>query len=225
MAHAHLKVVGVVGRGNFHCAGSKLFVHIFVGNNGNFPSHQRQNQLLAHQMGVSLILRVNGNRRVTQQGFGPGGGDLDISSAVFYGIFNVPEMACLLSIFYLSVRQGGDAPGAPVNNAVALVNQPLFVEGHKHLAHRFRQALVHRKAFPCPVAGTAQLFQLVNNPIAIELFPLPHLFHKLFAAQIVAGFAFFLAQYFLHLNLGGNAGVVGSGNPKGIKACHALVAD
>ena len=54
-------------------------------------------------------------------------------------------------------------------------------------------------------------------------FPFPHLADEVFAAQVVAADALF-GQLALHHNLGGDAGVVGAGNPAGVVALHAVVA-
>jgi hypothetical protein len=37
-----------------------------------------------------------------------------------------------------------------------LIDEPFFIEGHKHLAHGAAEALVHRKALAVPVAGGAE---------------------------------------------------------------------
>ena len=225
MTQANLKVVGVVGWCNFNTACSKLFVHIRICNYRNFPIGKGKQQGFSDNVLIAFIFRIYRNRSIAEQRFGTCCSNDNNFIAPFYRIFNVPKMAGLFCVFNLCIWKRSNASGTPVYNSWALIDKPFFIEIHKNLFHCFGAAFVHGKAFPCPVAGAAQLFQLINNPVAIELFPLPHLFHKLFAAQVVAGFTLFLAQHFLHFNLGGNTGVVGSGNPKGIKACHALVAD
>ncbi len=56
---SHLKIIGVMGRGDLYHAGSKIHLHIAVRHNGDFSAHQRQNNRFAHQVLVSRILRVN----------------------------------------------------------------------------------------------------------------------------------------------------------------------
>lgn len=48
---------------------------------------------------------------------------------------------------------------------------------------------------------------------------------ELRAAQVVTCLALVDAQVFLHLDLGGNAGVVAAWHPQGVVALHALIAD
>ena len=50
------------------------------------------------------------------------------------------------------------------------------------------------------------------------------MFQELFTANVVAGLSFLLAELFLHHDLGGNAGVVGTGQPKHFLAFHAGLA-
>ena len=103
--------------------------------------------------------------------------------------------------------------------------RPLVVEGHKHVAHRVGQALVHGEPGAAPVTGGAQLLLLLHDTVAELVLPVPHTLQELLPAQIVAGQALALAQLLLHLDLGGDAGVVGAGHPQGGIALHPLEAD
>ena len=136
----------------------------------------------------------------------------------------MPEKAVLLLVFHLGVRKGGDAVRAPVDNAVAPVDQPLVVKVDKDLTHRTGTALVHGEALTAPVAGGAKLFQLADDAVAVLLFPVPHTLQKLFTSQVVAGQSLVDTEIFLHLDLGGDARMVGAGNPQGVEALHSLVA-
>ena len=113
---------------------------------------------------------------------------------------------------------------APVDHAVAAVNQPFFVKTGEHVQHGFGTALVHRKAFALPVAGAAELFQLADNAVAVGILPGPGALQKAFTPQHLFGQALFL--HLRHdLGLGGNGSVVGAGHPQSGIALHALVAD
>ena len=103
VALAHLKVVGVVGRGNLHHTGAKIHVHIGIGHNGDLFVHQRQQHLFALQVPVALVVRVNGHRRVPQHGLGPGGGKHQAFVCTHNGVFQVPEKALLVLILHLGV--------------------------------------------------------------------------------------------------------------------------
>ena len=114
--------------------------------------------------------------------------------------------------------------GTPIDDAAALVNEALIIQLAEGLPHRPRTALVHGKATAIPVAGGAHLHLLLHDAIAIFLLPVPDPLQEFFAAQIVASKPFLLAQGLLHLDLGGNAGMVGAWKPQGLVALHPLKA-
>ena len=60
-------------------------------------------------------------------------------------------------------------------------------------------------------------FQLVQDDAAVFFPPLPNFFNEFFPSQIKAADVL-LAQFFFHDVLGGDAGVIGSRQPGGLKA-------
>ncbi|MPM66782.1 hypothetical protein SDC9_113693 [bioreactor metagenome] len=135
----------------------------------------------------------------------------------------MPEVAGLCLVLHLGVGQGCGAVRAPVDDPAALVDEALAVKVHEHPAHRVGAALVHGEAGTAPVAGGAQLFLLLHNAAAVLFLPVPHPLQKGLAAQVMAAHALG-AQGLLHLNLGGDAGVVGAGHPKRGVPLHPLEA-
>ena len=87
-----------------------------------------------------------------------------------------------------------------------------------------RVFFVHREADARPVAGSAKFFQLVQDDAAVFFPPLPNFFNEFFPSQIKAADVL-LAQFFFHDVLGGDAGVIGSRQPGGLKALHPAVTD
>ena len=225
VAQADLKVVGVVGGGHLHAAGAEVHLHIIVGHDGNFPVHDGQDAGLAHQVLVALVVGVHGHAGVAHHGLRAGGGNDQIAGAVGQGVAHVPQVAGLVHILHLGVGQGGDAVGAPVDDAAALVDQALFIQLTESLANGLGAALVHGEAGAVPVAGGTHLLLLGNNTVAVLVLPVPHALQELLPAQVIAGQALFYAQLFLHFDLGGDAGVVRAGDPQGGVALHALEAD
>ena len=114
--------------------------------------------------------------------------------------------------------------GAPVDNAAALVDQTLFVQGDEDLPHGLGAALVHGEPGALPVAACAQLLLLLHDAVAVLVLPVPDALQKLFTTKIVAGQPL-LAKLLLHLDLGGDAGVIDAGNPQGVVALHPLEPD
>ena len=99
-----------------------------------------------------------------------------------------------------------------------------MVEFDEDLADRFGKPLIHREAFPLPVAGAAQRAELADNLAAELPFPLPDAANELLAAELVAAGVLLFAQVLFNARLGGDAGVVGTGEPADLLTLHAVVA-
>ena len=173
MAPSHLKVIGVMSRGNLYHAGSEFLIHISVGNYGYLPANQGQYHRLSDDILITFILRIHGQRRIAQHGFRTCGSYLHKAIAVLDGIVNMPEMACLLLVQYFCVGDRCLTYGAPVDNPGAFVDITLLIKTDKYLKHSLRATLVHGKTLPIPVAGGAQLLKLIYNSSAVFLLPLP----------------------------------------------------
>ena len=224
VAQAHLKVVGVVGGGHLHGAGTEAQLHVVVRHDGDLPVHDGQDAGLAHQMLEPLVLRVHGNARIAHHGLGTGGSHHQVAGAVRERIADVPQVAGLVQILHLRVGKSGGTVGAPVDDAAALVDEALVVELAERLTDGLGAALVHGEAGAVPIAGDAHLLLLFHDAAAVLLLPLPDPLEELLAAQVVTGLALLDPQIFLHLDLGGDAGVVGAGHPQGGVALHPLEA-
>ena len=224
MAQAHLEVVGVMGGSHLHSAGAEAQLHVVVRHNGDLPVHDGQDAGLAHQITEPLVLRIHSHAGVAHHGLRPGGGHHQIAAAVGQGIADMPQVAGLVHILHLGVGQGGDAVGAPVDDAASLVDQALVIQLAEGLPHGLGAALIHGEAGAAPVAGDAHLLLLLHDAVAILLLPLPHPLEELLPAQIIAGQALLDAQFLLHLDLSGDAGMVGAGDPQRGVALHPLEA-
>ena len=224
VAQSHFKVIGVVGGGHLNAAGAKVHLGVIVSDDGDFLIHKGKNDHLAHDVLVALVVGVDAHAGVAQHGLGTGGRHDHLAGAVGQGVTDVPQVAGLVHILHLSVGQGGDAVGAPVDNAAALVDQTLFVQGDEDLPHGLGAALVHGEPGALPVAACAQLLLLLHNAVAVFVLPVPDALQKLFTTKIVAGQTL-LAKLLLHLDLGGDAGVIDAGNPQGVVALHPLEPD
>ena len=182
--------------------------------------------LFAHQVLIALVGGVDGHAGVAQHGLGPGRGHHQITPRLAHdGIAQMPQIARLLLVLHLGVGQRRDAVGAPVDDAGALIDQALLIQGDEHLAHGLRAALVHGEAGAAPVAGGAHFALLAHDGVSVLVLPVPDALQELLAAQVVAAQSLPDAEVLLHLDLGGDAGVVRAGQPQGVVALHALIAD
>ena len=224
MPESHLEVVGVVGRGDLYNAGSELNVDIVVGHDGNLFVHDGEDEVLADDVLVALILRVDCHGGVAEHGLGTGGGKDQVTGAVGEGVLQMPEAAVLLLVLDLGVGDGGAAVGAPVDDALTAVDETFLVEVAEDLPDSLGTALVQREALPLPVTGRAHLLELLDDAAAVLGLPLPGALEELLPAEILLGDSLF-AEGLDDLCLGGDGRVVRTGDPQRVIALHAVVAD
>ena len=136
----------------------------------------------------------------------------------------MPQVTGLIHILHFRIGQSRNAVGAPVDDTAALVDEALFIQGHEHLPDGLGAALVHGESGPAPIAGSTQLLLLLHNAVAVLLLPVPDPIQELFPPKIVAGQAL-LPELLLHLDLGGDARMVHTGDPQGGVALHPLEAN
>ena len=187
MAQADLKVVGVVGRGDLHDTGALGHIGVLVADDGNLLVQQGQHHMAAVEMGVPGVLAVDGHSGIAQHGLRAGGGQLQHLAGLLDRVQQVPEAAVLLLVLHLGIRDGGVAVRAPVDHAVAAVDQALVVQPHKHFLDGLGAALVHGKPLTVPVAAAAQLFQLADDAVAELGLPGPGALQEAVAAHHLLG--------------------------------------
>jgi len=224
VAASNLIVVRVVCRSDFYNAGTKFHIDIVITDNRNLTVDQRQDDGFANQLLVTFILRVNSNSGIAQHCFRAGGCQDDLSAAVAERVAQMPEVSCLLLIFNLCIRDGGHAVRAPVDDALALINQAFVVEVDKDLFDCLRASFIEGEAFSLPVAGRTKFFELLDDSAAVFALPFPCALQEAFSAQILLGQTLFLHCVY-DLCLGCNGSVVGARQPEGLIALHPAEAD
>ena len=168
-----LKVVRVVRRSHFDSARTKTDFAVLVAHNRNLAVHDRKNTGLADQVLELFILGVDRDAGIAHHGLGSGRRNDDVAGAVGQRITDIPQMTGLVGVLDLRVRQRSQAVRAPVDDAAALVDEPLLIHLAERLAHRLRAALVHREAASRPVAADAELLLLLDNAAAVFFLPRP----------------------------------------------------
>ena len=226
MADTHLIVVRIMGRSNFYSAGTEFGINIAISDDRNNSVGSRQTQSFANQIAITRVLRVNCYCSIAGQSFRTGGCNHQAAAFFFnYRVVDVPEMARVVLMLNLDIAQCGVAVYAPVGDTGAFVNQALFKQSAENLANSLGAAFIHSEALTLPVAGNAQMLQLVDNAVAVLLLPFPNAFQELFAAQVITGFAFLFFDNLFNLNLGCQACMVIAGHPQGVVPHHAVPAD
>ena len=224
MAQTDLKVVRVMRGGYLNDTGTEVYLDIIIGDNGYLAVDYGQDERLADDILISFIIGVDGNSGIAEQGLGSGRCKLRIAASVLERIAKMPEVTRLILIFDLGVGDRSQAMGAPVDYSLAPVNESLFIEVAENLVDSLIAALVEGEALALPVAGRAHLLELFDYSAAELLFPRPGALEEAFTADIVLCKAF-LCHSLDYFRLGGDRSVVGAGQPEGIIALHAVVAD
>ena len=137
----------------------------------------------------------------------------------------MPQVPFLLRHDHFFVRKSGARRGVPIDHAFAVINQSFLVKMHEYSGYVLRIFRIHGEALAAPIAGTAQLLELLNNDPTVLLLPFPNFLKELLAPKIVAVLndPFFLKRPF-HNCLRGNPGMVCSRQPEHFKAFHPRLA-
>ena len=169
---------------------------------------------------VTRVVGIHCDGFVAEERFWARSGDDDIVA-----IPDVPEMTLRLGHDDFLVGERGAAGGIPVHHALAAIDEAFFIEVNEGPEDGVTKLVVHRESFASPIARATEFFELLDDNATVFVFPFPNFFLKFFATEIVAMFddALFL-ECFLDDGLGGNAGVVGAGEPEDFVALHALPA-
>ena len=176
---------------------------------------------LADQVRVALVVRVDGDGGVTEHRLGAGRGDDD--GVVALAVPDGDELAVVVLVLDLDVRDGRQAARAPVDDALGAVDQLVVVELLEDRLDGLGQPLVHGEALTRPGDAVAEAPHLAGDLAAGLALPLPDALDERLAAQVVAGLAL-LGELALDHVLGGDAGVVHAGLPQRLVALHALAA-
>ena len=178
---------------------------------------------------VAFVGGVDADGGIRQNGFGTGGCYDDVlvcrvALSVRNEIAHMVELAGGVLVLDLFVADGGQAHGVPVDHADAFVDVSFLIEIDEGVDDGFAQVRVHRELGAVPVAAGAELAELVQDDAAVFFFPFPGGFEEFLAGEVFLADAFGL-QLRDDLVFGGDAGVVGSGDPAGVLAVHPCLAD
>ena len=219
----HGVIVGIVGRGDLNEAGTEVGVDVPILKDGNLAVDDGELDGLTHKGGLLGVLRRDGNARVAEHGLGARGGDDDVVLAVDrlgQRVAQVPQVALLVLVLGLVVRDGGGAVGAPVDDALAAIDQAVMIPVAEDLAHGLRVVLVHGEALVVEVDGAAHALNLLDNDAAVLVGPVPAGVDKLVATDLQAADALAL-ELLVDLGLCGDTGMVGAQHPARGLAAHA----
>ena len=225
MSLADFEVVCVVCGSDFHRPRAERGIGVCVGDDGNTHAVQWQDELLSNELRVARIIGIHGNSHITQHRFRSGGGDRDgLRRCVGEGVAQMIELAGRLGELGFLVGQRRPATRAPVNDAVSLVNQSIFVQAHERFTHGRRQLRREGVSRARPVGTRADRLELIENLAARLLDKRHNPFHKRLASQIEACVSFNGELLFDDI-LRRDACVIGAGYPQRLVGGHPTPTD
>ncbi len=221
MTLADLEIVGIMRRGDFHHTGAEFRIDIVVGDNRHLAIHNRQDDRLADEFLVALIVGVDRQGGIAKHRLRTSGGHGQILVRAFDLVADIPEVRIDLFAFDFVIGKRCQASRAPVDEPIAAIDQPFVVKTYENLDHGLGQALIHGEAGSFPVARAADTLQLIDDRAEFLLFPGPDAFEKLLAADFLARDAL-LGQALFDHHLGGDTGMIDARHPLGLVS-HASV--
>ena len=191
-----------MGGGDLQATRTELDIHVFVFDDGDDAAHNRNNHLLALQPLVLRVVGVDAHGHVAHDGLGSGRShnrvvaagilvdnvafpsDKIAGHAICHIVLHVVQLCVLLLIDHFLVGEGSEGLGIPVDHAHATIDEALAVEIDKHLDDAFRAHFIHREGGAVPVAGAAQLAQLLEDDASVLLGPRPGVLKELLACEV-----------------------------------------
>ena len=222
MSNAHLEVVGVVRRSDFHCAGTEFGIDVVVGDDRYFSSGERVLEGGAHQSPVALVVGVHRHSSVAEHRLHSSGGHDDVR----FGVVQRPvskrdEFALDVLELHLDVGDGRLQHRRPVDQPLGAVDQTVVEHALEHGLHGLGQAVVHGESLTAPVDTVADTTHLAADRAARLALPVPHLVDEQFATELFLGLSVG-GELLLHHRLRGDARVVHSREPQHLVPEHAL---
>ncbi len=175
----NFEVQGIMRRGYFHNAGAEFRVDRIVRDYFEFQWSQNALRLdfFSDIFLIPLVFRIHRKRGIAEFCFGPDGGKCERP------IFDVIEGIFAFDVFYLQVRERGFVLGAPVHDFQIPVYQAVFVKLFERFVDGFYDIRIKCEFLARPVAGSAELAELVFHHFFIFLREFPDLFPELFAVH------------------------------------------
>jgi hypothetical protein len=220
---ADLIVVEVVARRDLHAARAELGIDVGVGDDGDEPVRERQLDLLADEMLVTLVFGVNSDGGVSEHGLGTRGGDHQMTGAVGERIAEVPQVSLFRFGQHFEIGQRGVQHRIPVHEPLAAIDETFLVQPHEHFGDGHRQAFIHGEPITRPVDRVAQAALLLRDGVSRLRLPFPDARDEGFAADVMPVFAFGIELTLDH-HLRRDARVIGAGLPQHVVARHAMLA-
>ena len=162
-----LEVHRIVPRRDLERPGSELRVDLLGGDDRHVTLDEGHDRLLADEVAVPRVVRVDGDRRVREDRRRPHSRDRHVPRPVDERIADVRERVVDILRLELEIGEGGSVAGAPVRDAVVAVDPAAAIQVHEPADDGAVVALVHREARARVVEGGADAAELRHDRPAV----------------------------------------------------------
>ncbi|KAH3670111.1 hypothetical protein OGATHE_002924 [Ogataea polymorpha] len=186
-------IVRIVARCDLHSTSTKLHVHsLCIGDYRQLSVEKWMLDVLSVQVGVSRVIWMDSNSRVTKDGLW------------------TREQASRRNnlVVDFQIGQSSAELNRPVDQSQVTVDGSLFMQSDKSLGNCLRKLWTESEGFSGPVVRSTHHLELRLDFLMVDFLPVPHFFHKCVTAQIVSSYLLFGPQILLHNGLSSNTGMV-----------------
>ncbi|SKT40394.1 Uncharacterised protein [Mycobacteroides abscessus subsp. abscessus] len=224
MPQPDLEVVRVVRGRDLDRTGAEFRIDMVVSDDRDAAVLERVRQLGTDQVPVPLVVGVHRDGGITEHRLQAGGRHHQMRLVVVERA--VPERDQFALDFFvldLQIRDRGLQFGRPVDQSFRPVDQSGVEQLLEDGAHGAGQALVHSESVAAPVHTVTETAHLPADGAAGLAFPVPHLLDEQLATEVLFGFSV-SGKLFFHHALGGDTGMVHTGQPQHLVALHPFAA-
>ena len=140
-----------MGWSNFQTACTKLNVNVVIFYYRDNTVYKRNYHLLASQVLVLWVIRVNTHGGITHNGLRTCGCHYCVTILALNLVAQVVEFALLLFIYNLLIRESCERLWIPVHHTYATVNEAFIVKVTEHFYNALASGLIHCECCAVPV--------------------------------------------------------------------------
>ena len=185
-----LEVHGVVPGSDLERAGAELGIDLVVRDDWHLPLDEGDDDLPADELAVALVVRVDGDGDVGEDGRRPHGGDRHVARAVSEQVPDVGERVVDLLRLELEVGERRSVARAPVRDPVVAVDPAATVQVDEPADDRPVVVLVHREARARVVERRADPTELRHDRPAVACEPVLDVRVEALASEIALALPF-----------------------------------
>ena len=180
-----LVVLRVVPRRDLERPGGEVPLDTLVGDHRYAPLDPRHDHLSADEVPVAVVVGMNRDGDVGEDGRRPHGRDGDVTVTVREGVPDVRQRVVDIDVGDLEIGERREVERAPVDDPVGSVDPSLAIQVHEEPHHRADVGLIHREPLAPIVERGADAPELEHDLAAVFAEPFPHALLERLTAEVL----------------------------------------